>query len=109
MLTGIGGGMVRDMLLAEVPTVLRADIYATAALAGAAVVVSGHSLRLPAVALAIAGAVCVAPSSLVFQSFPMLLLQIGLCDRRKSRAATNRDFTRPSATLPMTSFATVPR
>ena len=40
MLTGIGGGMMRDILVAEIPTVLRADIYALAALAAAAVVVS---------------------------------------------------------------------
>ena len=33
--TGIGGGMTRDVLLAEIPTVLRADLYALAALAGA--------------------------------------------------------------------------
>jgi uncharacterized membrane protein YeiH len=56
MLTGIGGGMTRDVLLAGVPTVLRADIYATAALAGAAVVVIGHVLLLPSVPVAIAGA-----------------------------------------------------
>jgi len=31
MLTGIGGGMARDVLLAEIPTVLRADLYALAA------------------------------------------------------------------------------
>jgi uncharacterized membrane protein YeiH len=31
MLTGIGGGMTRDVLLTEVPTVLRADLYAIAA------------------------------------------------------------------------------
>ena len=48
MLTGIGGGMMRDVLLAEIPTVLRADLYAVAALAGAAVVVIGHLLHLPA-------------------------------------------------------------
>jgi uncharacterized membrane protein YeiH len=36
MLTGVGGGMVRDVLLANIPTVLRADLYAIAALAGAA-------------------------------------------------------------------------
>ena len=35
MVTGIGGGMSRDVLLAEIPTVLRADLYALAALAGA--------------------------------------------------------------------------
>ena len=56
MLTGIGGGMVRDVLLAEIPTVLRADIYATAALAGAAVVVVGHLLALPSVPVVVAGA-----------------------------------------------------
>ena len=36
MLTGIGGGMTRDVLLAQIPTVLRADLYAVAALTGAA-------------------------------------------------------------------------
>jgi len=57
MLTGIGGGMVRDVLIAEIPTVLRADLYAIAALAGAAVVVAGDLLHLPPAATMIAGAV----------------------------------------------------
>ena len=40
------------------PTVLRADLYAVAALAGAAVVVIGSALRLPSTtAVTIAGAV----------------------------------------------------
>lgn len=56
MLTGIGGGMARDILLAQIPTVLRADLYAVAALAGAAVVVIADRLQLPAGAAAIAGA-----------------------------------------------------
>ena len=56
MLTGIGGGMTRDVLLAEIPTVLRADPYAVAALAGAAVVVIGHALQLSSTAPTIAGA-----------------------------------------------------
>ena len=47
MVTGIGGGMVRDVLLAEIPTVLRADLYAVAALAAAAIVVVGHGFELP--------------------------------------------------------------
>ncbi len=47
VVTGIGGGMVRDVLLAEIPTVLRAELYAVAALAAAAIVVIGHMLRLP--------------------------------------------------------------
>ena len=56
MLTGVGGGMVRDVLVADVPTVLRADLYAIAALAGAAVVVIGDGLHLPPSATTIAGA-----------------------------------------------------
>jgi uncharacterized membrane protein YeiH len=57
MLTGIGGGMARDVLLAEVPAVLRSEIYAVAALAGAAAVVIGDTLHLPPVATTVAGAV----------------------------------------------------
>lgn len=59
MLTGIGGGMARDILLAEIPAVLRSELYAVAALAGAAVVVTGYLLHLPAVPVALAGlAIC---------------------------------------------------
>jgi uncharacterized membrane protein YeiH len=57
MLTGIGGGMVRDILSARIPTVLRGDIYAVAALAGAAVVVAGRLLQLPGTATTLSGAV----------------------------------------------------
>jgi uncharacterized membrane protein YeiH len=56
MLTGIGGGMLRDVLLSEVPTVLRSELYAVAALLGASVVVTGHMLNLPPTATAITGA-----------------------------------------------------
>ncbi|MDX1549694.1 trimeric intracellular cation channel family protein [Novilysobacter spongiicola] len=56
MLTGIGGGIARDMLVARTPVVLQADLYAVAAMAGAAVVVAGHWLALPEAAVAVAGA-----------------------------------------------------
>jgi uncharacterized membrane protein YeiH len=56
MLTGIGGGMLRDVLVAEVPAVLRGDVYAVAALAGAAVVVVGRLLHFPSATVAILGA-----------------------------------------------------
>lgn len=56
MLTGIGGGMARDVLLTEIPQVLRSDLYAVAALAGAAVVVIGHMLNVPYGISALAGA-----------------------------------------------------
>lgn len=56
MLTGIGGGMARDILVMEIPTVLRTELYAVAALIGSAVVVLGRMLHVPASAAAIAGA-----------------------------------------------------
>ena len=56
MLTGVGGGMVRDILVADIPTVLRADLYAIAALAGAAVVVIGDLMHLSPTATTIVGA-----------------------------------------------------
>lgn len=55
MLTGIGGGMTRDVLLGEIPTVLRADLYAVAALAGAAAVVVGNILSIPSPVEMVAG------------------------------------------------------
>ena len=55
-LTGIGGGMVRDILVSEVPTVFRAELYAVAALSGASVVVAGEAVDLLAPLAAISGA-----------------------------------------------------
>ncbi|HKT43003.1 MAG TPA: trimeric intracellular cation channel family protein [Rhodanobacteraceae bacterium] len=57
MLTGIGGGMVRDVLANEIPVVLRSDLYALAALACAAIVSAGHVLHLHPIAPAIVGMV----------------------------------------------------
>ncbi len=56
MLTGIGGGMLRDVLVSEIPNVLRADLYAVAALAGAVVVVVGYLLAAEPTGTAILGA-----------------------------------------------------
>lgn len=56
MLTGIGGGVVRDLLVNEIPVVLRADLYALAALAGAAVVVIGYFAHWPPTMTTITGA-----------------------------------------------------
>ncbi len=39
VLTGCGGGVIRDMLAGEVPMVLRKEIYASAAMVGGAVLV----------------------------------------------------------------------
>jgi uncharacterized membrane protein YeiH len=56
MLTGIGGGIARDVLVAEIPTVLRAELYAVAALLGAAIVTIAHVLQLPSGPAALLGA-----------------------------------------------------
>jgi uncharacterized membrane protein YeiH len=44
VLTGIGGGIVRDVLVSEVPTVLRRELYAVPAALGAGVVCVGDGL-----------------------------------------------------------------
>ena len=60
MVTGIGGGMARDLLASRVPVVFRGDLYATPALAGAFVTVAGYRLDLPVLVIAVAGAgVCI--------------------------------------------------
>jgi uncharacterized membrane protein YeiH len=56
MVTGIGGGMLRDVLAGRVPVVFRSELYATPALAGAAIAVVGIRQDLPTVAVAVVGA-----------------------------------------------------
>lgn len=57
--TAVGGGTIRDLFLARIPRVLVTDVYATAALVGAVVMVLGRKVRLsPALAALCGGAVC---------------------------------------------------
>lgn len=61
MVSGIGGGIARDLLVVEVPGVLRRELYAVAALLGASCVVIGHLSGWPAAPTAMAGALaCIA-------------------------------------------------
>src|SRR3954468_21714177 len=61
VLTGVGGGVARDVLVSEVPARLRADLYAVAALAGASVVVTGRALGFaPDIVNALGAALCIA-------------------------------------------------
>lgn len=46
-LTGAGGGVLRDMLSAKVPLILRQDIYASAAIAGIAVYLILRAAKVP--------------------------------------------------------------
>jgi uncharacterized membrane protein YeiH len=56
IVTGVGGGVARDVLVSEVPEIMRSELYAAAALAGAAVVVIGRLLHFPTPPVAVAGA-----------------------------------------------------
>ncbi len=47
MVTGIGGGMLRDLLAGRPPVIFRSELYATPALAGASIAVVGHLLGGP--------------------------------------------------------------
>lgn len=56
VLSGIGGGALRDILVAQQPAVLRSELYAVTAMAAAIVVVGGDLLNLPRSPVALAGA-----------------------------------------------------
>lgn len=56
VITCIGGGVARDLLTRQVPTVLRSELYAVAALAGAGSIALGYRAGLPIVPTAIFGA-----------------------------------------------------
>jgi uncharacterized membrane protein YeiH len=57
-ITGVGGGVLRDVLLREIPVVLRTGLYAIPALMGATIVVlasenGNHSLAFPIIGAAV--------------------------------------------------------
>jgi uncharacterized membrane protein YeiH len=47
MITAVGGGVIRDIFLNRIPVIFEKEIYASAALLGAAVVALGHYGKLP--------------------------------------------------------------
>ena len=60
MLSGIGGGMTRDVLAGNIPFVLRGDLYALAALVGGAIVSIGMMLGVhPTYPMLLGAAVCI--------------------------------------------------
>lgn len=56
VLTGIGGGVARDVLAGGIPLVLRRDVYALAALVGAVIVVVAHDAGAYGAGAAVAAA-----------------------------------------------------
>ena len=45
IVTAVGGGVIRDILLARIPVILKKEIYASAAMVGAMIVVAGDYLH----------------------------------------------------------------
>jgi uncharacterized membrane protein YeiH len=46
-MTGVTGGVLRDVITAQVPLILRREIYATAAIVGVAAYLALHALGMP--------------------------------------------------------------
>jgi uncharacterized membrane protein YeiH len=60
-ITAVGGGTIRDLMLTHVPGILRVDIYATAAMFGATLLVLGRRFGLsPTLAALVGGSACLA-------------------------------------------------
>ena len=57
MLTGVGGGVLRDVLAGEIPLVLRSEVYAVASLLGASLIILANQAQLPTVIAQILAAV----------------------------------------------------
>lgn len=81
MVTGIGGGMMRDLLAGRVPVVLRDELYATPALLGAGLAVLGHGVGLPA-------AVVAPPAALVCFTWRVLAMRRGWHAPRPSASSS---------------------
>ncbi|HXT06643.1 MAG TPA: trimeric intracellular cation channel family protein [Roseiarcus sp.] len=60
MVSGIGGGIMRDILAGDIPGVLRSDLYAVAALAAAGIVCIGQTFDAqPLYPMLLGAAVCI--------------------------------------------------
>jgi uncharacterized membrane protein YeiH len=57
IITAVGGGVIRDILLARIPVILKKEIYASAAMAGTLIVVAGDYLHYSSEAVSIAAIV----------------------------------------------------
>lgn len=57
VLTGVGGGVLRDVLAAEVPLILRSEIYAVASMLGAIVIIIAGQIGFSGVPVEIVAAI----------------------------------------------------
>ena len=72
-LTGAGGGVVRDVLSAKVPLILRHEIYASAAIAGIVVYLLLRAVKTPTAAAFAAGFFTVAGTRLFAIAYDLRL------------------------------------
>lgn len=77
-LTGAGGGVLRDLLSAKVPLILRQDIYASAAIAGVAVYLLLRAAKAPTAAAFAGGFFTVASTRLAAIAFELRLPVVSL-------------------------------
>ncbi len=77
MLTAVGGGIAADILTARPPMVLQKEIYALAALAGAALLTLGDQVGLPDAIIAPLGALFATSLRLVAMSYDWHLPRAG--------------------------------
>jgi uncharacterized membrane protein YeiH len=57
MLTGVGGGVLRDVLAAEVPLIFRSEIYAVASMLGAIIIIVAEQIGFSGLAVEIIAAI----------------------------------------------------
>ncbi len=93
MLTGIGGGMMRDVLVNEIPHVLCSDLYAVAALAGASIVVGGHLLGISYGVSAIVGGVLCFGLRFMAIRYGWHLPMAALSAQQRARGSSSHDDT----------------
>jgi uncharacterized membrane protein YeiH len=58
IVTAVGGGVIRDVLLTRIPVILQKEIYASAAMVGAMIIVAGDYLHYPKEMVSIVAIVC---------------------------------------------------
>ena len=84
VVTGTGGGVIRDVLLNKVPAILRVDVYASAALVGAAVMTIGVRRGQPRGRMMFIGVACASRCGWSRPSSTGVCPALGRCDRDRS-------------------------
>lgn len=80
-ITGTAGGVLRDLLSAEIPLVLRRDIYVTAAIAGVALFLALEALGAPAPVPSLLGATTIVLLRVAAIVYDLHLPSFRLADR----------------------------